>query len=469
MPARSTAPAAEPYSPVRRTALVLSGTGADGAYHAGVLRALHEAGVKIDLVAGRGVGVVGALFAAVDGAQRLWDERGYWRSPAVRSFYAWRPTLRLSVKALWLALALVAAPLAVMAAGLIVFPIDFVLKLAGLASAGGLVSWYLGVAERAFAPGALPTWLPRLVLLVLGATAVMLALQAGISHTRRRRGPFWWRIVPAPLSSDAVVTRTWMGVWDLMRGAALLAQPPSTELARRYTEMLAENLDQPGFRELVMIAHDIDAHRDLVGTVLAAPRRHDLFRRATSVEADARRAEVLDLAGASRDHLADLVAGALAIPVATEPHAIRFASESYWRGEAHRLCDRPGALVRLLEELSGLDVQQVIVVSAAAEPSGPHALVPGRIDGRGRLGEYLRSSEAAVIRDAARVHAAFRVFPVRPSYNPVGPLDLGGGFDDRSDRRQHLEELMNRGYEDAYRQFIEPVVAASGESIVRST
>jgi hypothetical protein len=28
---------------------------------------------------------------------------------------------------------------------------------------------------------------------------------------------------------------------------------------------------------------------------------------------------------------------------------------------------------------------------------------------------------------------------------------------------------MNRGYEDAYRQFIEPVVAASGESIVRST
>jgi hypothetical protein len=92
--------------------------------------------------------------------------------------------------------------------------------------------------------------------------------------------------------------------------------------------------------------------------------------------------------------------------------------------------------------------------------------VPGRIDGRGRLGEYLRSSEAAVLRDAARLHGAFRAFAIRPSYNPVGPLDLSGGFDDRSDRRQPLDELMNRGYEDAYRQFIEPVVAASGEVIV---
>ena len=43
----------EPYSPKHRTALVLTGTGTAGAYHAGVLRALAEAGVRIDLVAGR--------------------------------------------------------------------------------------------------------------------------------------------------------------------------------------------------------------------------------------------------------------------------------------------------------------------------------------------------------------------------------------------------------------------------------
>ena len=73
-------PVPEPYSPQRRTALVLTGTGTAGAYHAGVLKALHEAGVKLDIVAGRGIGVIGALFAAVDGAQRLWDEKGFWRA-----------------------------------------------------------------------------------------------------------------------------------------------------------------------------------------------------------------------------------------------------------------------------------------------------------------------------------------------------------------------------------------------------
>jgi len=40
-----------------------------------------------------------------------------------------------------------------------------------------------------------------------------------------------------------------------------------------------------------------------------------------------------------------------------------------------------------------------------------------------------------------------------------------GGFDDRSDRRQPLGELIARGYEDAYHQFIEPIVGGSGERV----
>ena len=76
-------PATE-YSPDRRTALVFTGTGTDGAYHAGALRALTEAGVRIDLVAGRGIGAVGALFAAIDGGARLWEPGGLWRRPLAR-------------------------------------------------------------------------------------------------------------------------------------------------------------------------------------------------------------------------------------------------------------------------------------------------------------------------------------------------------------------------------------------------
>src|SRR4051795_1327344 len=125
----------EVYSPQRRTALVLTGTGTAGAYHAGVLRALHEAGVKLDIVSGRGVGVIGALFAAVDGAQRLWDDKGFWRAEGVERLYEWRLIPRLIVWSLSASLAIVAVPIAAVAVGLVVFPIDFVLKMVGVSGA----------------------------------------------------------------------------------------------------------------------------------------------------------------------------------------------------------------------------------------------------------------------------------------------------------------------------------------------
>src|ERR671923_1354188 len=98
---------ADSYSPELRTALVLTGTGTAGAYHAGALRALHEAGVKLDIVAGRGIGAVGALFAAIDGAQRLWDDNGFWRNPVVESLYGWRIVPRIAGWSLGLAFAIV--------------------------------------------------------------------------------------------------------------------------------------------------------------------------------------------------------------------------------------------------------------------------------------------------------------------------------------------------------------------------
>jgi hypothetical protein len=444
---------------------VLSGTGTAGAYHAGVLRALAEAGVKLDIVAARGVGVVGALFAAIDGAQRLWDDKGFWSSPAVTSFYAWRLLPRIVAWALAAALGIVVVPLAAMALGLIVFPIDFILKMVGATGAAGLAGAYLAFAQTAFAPEALPTWLPRLVLLVLAAAAV-LALVDGWTHREHRaRGAAWWAVVRPPLSSRQAVEHTWRVMWDLVRGAAPLTQPTGIDLARRYTEMLAENLGQPGFRELLISVHDVDAQRDLVFALVGEGRARALVRRPTSEAADARRAEVFDLSGVARDHLADAVAAALTVPLASEWHRVRFAPDAYWRGETHRLCDRPASLVRLVDELIDLGVEQILLVSAAPESPGPHALAAARIDARGRLGEYLQSAEAAVIRDTTTTTGGVRIFTIRPAHNAIGPFDFAGGYDDRSHRTLPLTELVNGGYEDAYHQFIEPVVGASGERL----
>src|SRR5262245_27787056 len=445
---RGLAPSTDAYSPQRRTALVLTGTGTAGAYHAGVLRALHEAGVKIDVVGAHGVGVVGALFAAVDGTHRLWDERGFWRSPLVRGLYPWRSTLRYVVWALTLAVALVALPLVVMAAGLIVFPIDFTLKMVGL-SGGGLTAWYTRIAESAFASEGLPTWLPRLVLLVLGVSGLTAAVTAyWDSLSGRERGGFWWRIVPAPLSADPAIDLCWSTLWELIRGAAQLKQPARKDLARRYAELLADNLGQPGFRELLIVAHDVDAGRDLIFALVSEGRRRDLLRRPRTDEADQRRAAVLDLSGIARDHLTDGVAGALTVPVASDFHAIQFSPDGYWRGERHRLSDRPSALERVIRELADLSVEQIVLVSAAPESPGPHTLASARLDGRGRLGEYLRSSEAAVVHDVVAPvrDRGPRIYAIRPEHNPVGPFDFARAFDDGTDLVVSRIELISRGY-----------------------
>jgi hypothetical protein len=49
----------------------------------------------------------------------------------------------------------------------------------------------------------------------------------------------------------------------------------------------------------------------------------------------------------------------------------------------------------------------------------------------------------------------------------VGAFDVEGAYDEASDRHHGLGELMDGAYEDAYQQFIEPVVGASGEQIAR--
>jgi hypothetical protein len=256
-------------------------------------------------------------------------------------------------------------------------------------------------------------------------------------------------------------------MWDLVRGAAQLKSPSLADLGRRYTEMLSENLSQPGFRELLIVVHDVDAHRDLIFALVAEHRRRDLIRRTTIDAADTRRAEIFDLAGVARDHIADAVAAALTVPLATEWHTVTFPADGYWRGETHRLGDRPASLIRIIDELIDLQVEQILLVSAAPESPGPHALADARIDGRGRIGEYIKSAEAAVLRDATTTTAGVRIFTIRPAHNAVGPFDFHGGYDDRSHRRQSLAELMSRGYEDAYHQFIEPVVGASGERLVK--
>ena len=459
------------YSPSRRTALVLTGTGAHGAYHAGVLRALQEAGVKIDLVAGQGVGVGGAALAAIDGAARLWDSEGIWRSREVRRLYTWRWPLRLAA---WLGVVLITillTPLAVLVAGLLVYLLGFLLEMVQAEAGSALVSGYSAWLQEAFASQGLPTSVPRLAVIALSAIVAVLAiggLLAGrTSGSRRADRRWWWRIIAAPFDAQVARDRFVDAIWNSIRGAAPVARPPLAALGRRYVEVLSENHGQPGYRELVMVATDLDARRDVVAALLAEPHRPGFLAARPGRD---RRAEVLDLAGVSRDHVIDVLGAGLTPSMLCDPHLMTFAPDSFWRGETHRLCDRPGAIARLLEEVAEASATQVIIVTAVAPAAAPHRLRAPRLDVAGRFGEFQSAAESAVLRDAlTAIGPRFdAVYVIQPSHNAIGPFDMGGAYDEASDRRQDLSELMERSYEDAYRQFIEPVIGASGEQLAHA-
>ena len=423
------------YSPSRRTALVLCGTGAHGAYHAGVLRALQEAGVKIDIVAGQGTGAAAAVLAAIDGGARLWEAGGIWRSDTPGRFYAPTPAVRIVRRS-------VQAIVTILTLSLVAF--------AGMGAPAAV--WEIVAAVIA---------VPLLVI------AVTIARARWRPGTRRARGGAWWSVLGAPFDPNPAIDAFSGAVWQLVRGASRDVHPPP-DAGRRYAEVLVENIGQPGFRELMIVATDLDARADVVAAMLREPYRREFIAPRPGRE---RRAEALDLAGLGRDHALDVMSAALTPPVACEPRVVTFAPDGYWRGETHRLCERPGSVSRLFEELAGAGVSQLIVVTAVPASSAPHRLRAPRLDVRSRLGEFITAAEAAALRDAMN-HALLRFdssYVICPSHNPIGPFDFAGAYDEASDRRHSTLELMERAYEDAYHQFIEPVVGASGEQIAGVT
>jgi hypothetical protein len=426
------------YSPSRRTALVLCGTGAHGAYHAGVLRAFQEAGVRIDLVAGHGVGAAGAMLSAIDGSGRLWEPAGIWRSPQSQTLYAFTPAMRI---ALWASLALLVS----------------------------LLVPTILIALTPLTESIRPLAQVIVVVVVLATASIAVAIGIARSRWQGKRRPLgapWWGIAGAPLEATHAIGVFSQTIWQLIRGAARDPQPPQ-DSGRRYADVLADSLGQPGFRELMIVATDLDARGDIVAALLREPYRRDFIAPRAGRE---RRAEAFDLAGAGREHALDLMAAALTPPVVCEPRLVTFGPDAFWRGETHRLCDRPGAVIRLFEELAAAAVSQLVVVTAVPTAFAPHRLRAPRLDVRSRLGEFLAAAEAASLHDGVNL-ARLRFdscFVIRPAHNPVGPFDVSGAYDEASDRRHSTGELMERGYEDAYHQFIDPVVGASGDQLARA-
>jgi hypothetical protein len=216
----------QPYSPRQRTALVVAGTGTAGAYQAGVLRALAEAGVRIDLVAGRGIGAVTALYAAVDAAAALWEPAGLWTGPSRPRLYPWRTIWAVTGALLAAAIVSLAAPLLVLLVLAIAWLPAFLLELVAPPLAGTfttrLAEWAFWVTRGETATAAVSR--------AAGASMLVLALTVGGAALldwrrggRRAHGAPWWRALGAPLDARPAVRWALDGFWNVMQGAARIA------------------------------------------------------------------------------------------------------------------------------------------------------------------------------------------------------------------------------------------------------
>jgi predicted acylesterase/phospholipase RssA len=474
------------YSPKRRTALVLAGSGTSGAYHAGVLKALDESGVKVDLLVGSGVGTVAAAYGAVAGGARLYGEDGFWPGLRWESLYRLRTGVRLAV--LLLACSFGAFLLPVMAAmllGVFFLPaalLDVVLP--------GLTSRAMG------AVAALPALVRGPYLAALSVPIFILcvlALLAGLRlllRDRRRAGEFFESLLDVHPGRDRLAG----GLWEISRGSAVSKAAPSAgELGRRYVSLLGENLGQPGFRELILIAADLDAAAPLPFVVLAdGPRAAFAAARARGARS---RLEgipgAVDLRAPGYDGLLfDAVLSGLMPPGVAAPLRVAFPKGGIHAGESHRLTDGTLAGRSGISEAVTAGAEQVILVTAVPESPAP---LPRRRGPRaladGLLATLERQSVEADLRSAERItrmvetlghrtddggrawqdpangrqYRDLSLYVVRPERRALAPLDLDGSEDASTEVRETVEDLMEQGYRDAYRLFVEPVVGAVPE------
>jgi hypothetical protein len=464
------------YSPKRRTALVFTGSGTTGAYHAGVLKALDESGVKIDVVVGSGVGTVAAAYAAVMGGPRLYGSGGFWPGAGWGSFYRVRPVLRLALLLLGISFVVFALPLL---AGLVIgllFPLVLIADriFSGIASALLDRLWMApeALSQAYLAAQAVPVF--ALVLLAVIVAAVLYARD-------RRRFP---EAFESLLDAGPGLGRLRRGLWEIARGAALSGSPPSAaELGRRYAALLADNFGEPGFRELVLRTADLDRGDALTFVLLQDGSADDdegpSRPRETGLE------DAIDLRTPAHSALFfDAVATGLLCPMAMPLQRVSFPKGGVHGGETHRLTDATFVPGTGIAEALAAGAEQVIVVTGVPVTAAPLARRRGP---RARMDAAVRALERQAARElgeaerlnrivstlghrgedgrgawedpaTGRVYREVDLWVVRPERRALGPMEFDGARDPATEVVQTTDDLLEQGWRDAYRQFVEPVV-----------
>ena len=440
------------YSTRLRTAVVLTGSGTAGAYHAGVLRALHEAGVKSISSPAAAWARSSAMFAAVDGGARLWEADGIWKSAAPRRSLRLAPAAagRPAARGRAAAVILADSARAPRARRPRRRSLGLLLTLVGLERTGAHADGAVQRAgsRRCFArPRCRPSF--RGSCLLASSSAVRPGGSAGRSRPRARgRGGARARACLAPARRTALDVRHPIELRggavepDPRRGAACSAaarrarRAGTSSCCRRTSGSRVPRAARHGPRPGRAPRSGVRAARRAAPAAVLRPAAATASKRRPHVEA-------FDLAGVARDHALDALAAALAAAGRDRaaPRHVR-AGRPVARGDPPAVRS-PGALARLLEEVAAAGAEQVILrrrVAAAGAPARAERR-PRRL--RGRAGEQLAAFEAAGLRDVLEQFAGrfAGLYVIRPAHNPLGPLDFAASTTSDRTGRHTLAEL----------------------------
>jgi len=472
------------YAPKRRTALVLAGSGTSGAYHAGVLKALDESGTKVDVLVGSGAGAIAAAYGAVAGGAKLYGAGGFWDGVSTAVFLRLRPALRVLLAILVVTATVFLLPLALALLAGVAFPFALLADVFAPGFVSRMLAQYGPQAESLRSAYVVGLAVPAFAL--AGLSCGYLA----VSYLRQRRR--FAEGFESPLDPSPGRRRLARGLWEIARSSALsVGAPTPIEIGRRYVALAADNLGQPGFRELIVRAADLDTGGSLALVLLEdAPRAAFLKARSR----DSRRLPggapgVVDLRAPGYDTLFfEAVASGLLPPGTAPISRVTFPKGGPHAGETHRLADAALVAGCGIAEALAAGAEQVIVATAVPEkPSlplrrrGPRATAEalaatlerqavendlGAAQRINRMVETLGHTTNEGRRaweDPAtgRQYRDFGLYVIRPERRELGPLEFDGAEHPGTEVRETAHDLLEQGYRDAYRMFIEPVLGAA--------
>ena len=430
------------FSPRRRTAVVLVGEGTGAAYLVGAMRALDAAGVRIDVVLGRGAGALVAAFSGLGAEDKIDGEGGLLDAAArVRPFRI-APIHRFAALCLATSFAFFAAPALLGLVAVVVLPVQALVRGIFPAAAAGSPSWLSGLVSVVE-----PYYLPAVALPVIVLFLAFSARGLRLLWRGRGRRPGFSALFPPPFDLDPLEGLLSNRLWQLARGTATEERPRDRwALSEAYVQLLASGLGQHGFREIVLYALDTDTGEEVPFIALK-----ERFAKKMASDLGPGRKEPIDLSGEGASILFDALIAALTPPGLAPEVGIRLPRGTKLGGEVHRFASSLSTGGEALPDAVATGAEQIFYVTSTAAGSR----VSGTLWERISVGGLRTSLERDLLWAAERTEVP--VFVVRPESERLAPYELegrpqlGGG-------RLSPSALVDQGARDVERLFVRPVL-----------